>query len=223
MSFYYDWDFQSIIANWPFLLRGLQGTLILAVVCIVASGLIGLFVGAARYSTNRLLNWPATAFVEFFRNTPVLVQIIWFYFAFPIMTGIQLNAFFAAAIAISLNGGAFSAEIFRGGIQSIARGQWDGSRAIGMSYWQMMRRVILPQAIKRMLPAFTNRAIEILKGTALAAIIAYFELLHSARVISASHFNPIEAFTAVAVIFFCVVYPLTLLALAVERTLRASE
>lgn len=218
-----QWDFQSLPNNWRALLTGLTGTLSLAVVCILAAALIGLVVGAGRYSRRGFARWPATAFVEFFRNTPVLVLIIWFYFAFPILTGQKLSAFTAAAIAISLNGGAFAAEIFRGGMQSLARGQWDAARAIGMNYPQLMRRVILPQAIKRMLPAFTNRAIEILKTTAIASIVAYYELLHSARVIAAADFNPIEAYTAVAIIFFALVYPLTIVARSVERRLRVSE
>lgn len=217
------WDFAGVLVNWPLLLQGLGGTLRLFAICVVAAALVGLVVGAGRYSTRAMLNWPATAFVEFFRNTPVLVLIIWFYFAFPILTGLQLTAFGAAAIGISLNGGAFAAEVFRGGMQSIARGQWDASRAIGMTYVQLMRRVILPQAIKRMLPAFTNRAIEILKTTSIASIVAYLELLHTARVIAASEFNPIEAYTTVAVMFIVVVYPMTLIARALETRMAASD
>ncbi len=212
-----NWDFQSILDNWPTLLRGVLGMLQLGVVCILIAAALGLFVGSARYSRNPLLYWPATAFVEFFRNTPVLVQIIWFFFAFPLFTGIKLTPYWAAAAGISLNGAAYCAEIFRGGIQSIARGQWEGCQAIGMSYWQTARRVVLPQAIRRMLPAFTNRAIEILKSTAIASIIAYFELLHSARVISAAYFNPIEAYTSIAVLFIAIIYPLTVAARRLER------
>jgi polar amino acid transport system permease protein len=218
-----DWDYQSILANAPVLWKGLLGTLVLGVVCNVLAVIIGLIVGAGRYSRNRLLYWPATAFVEFFRNTPVLVQIIWFFFAFPIFTGIKLSPYWAAALGISLNGGAYCAEIFRGGIQNIARGQWEACKAIGMNYRQTMRRTILPQAIKRMLPAFTNRSIEILKATAIASVVAYFELLHSARVISAANFNPIESYTAVAVIFVVMIYPLTVGARYVEARLRVSD
>lgn len=217
------WNFQSILDNWRALFAGLLGTLSLAAICIVAAAVIGLVVGAGRYSRIRAARWPATAFVEFFRNTPVLILIVWFYFAFPILTGSKISAFTASAIAISLNGGAFAAEIFRGGMQSLARGQWDAARAIGMNYPQLMRRVILPQAIKRMLPAFTNRAIEILKTTAIASVVAYFELLHAARVIAAADFNPIEAYTAVALIFLALVLPLSVAARAVERRLAASE
>ena len=217
------WDFASIAMNWPTFWKGLMGTLHLGVVCIFFSMTLGLFVGAGRYSRNPALRWPATAFVEFFRNTPVLVQIIWFFFAFPIFTGITLTPFWAATLGVSLNGAAYCAEIFRGGIANIARGQWEACRAIGMSYWQTMRRVILPQAVKRMIPPLTNRAIEIVKATAIASIIAYFELLHSARVISAAHFNPIESYTAVALIFIVIMLPLTLGARHIERRFAVSD
>ena len=137
-------------------------------------------------------------FVEFFRNTPVLVQILWFYFALPILLPFSISPLAAASLGISLNSAAFSAEIYRGGIQSIDRGQWDGARAIGMSWVQAMRRIILPQALKRMTPALTNRAIEIFKMSTLASAVAYVELLQQGKLIASLNFNPIEAYTAVA-------------------------
>ncbi len=218
-----EWDYQSIAVNWPTILRGLLGTMHLGVVCILLSLGIGLVVGASKYSRRPYLRLPATVFVEFFRNTPVLVQIIWFFFAFPIFTGIKLTTFWAAALGISLNGAAYCAEIFRGGIQNIARGQWEACRALGLNYWQTMQRVILPQAVKRMLPALTNRGVEMIKATAIASIIAYYELLHSARIISAAHFNPIESYTVVAVIFVVVIWPLTMLVRRIERHLAISD
>ncbi len=218
-----NWDYSSIIANWPVLWRGLLGTLHLGIACILMALSIGLVVGAARYSRNPFLHVPATVFVEFFRNTPVLVQIIWFFFAFPIFTGIKLTPFWAGCLGVSLNGAAYCAEIFRGGIQNIGRGQWEACRAIGMNYWQTMRRVILPQAIKRMLPPLTNRAVEMVKGTAIASIIAYYELLHSARIISSNFFNPIESYTVVAVIFIIVIWPLTFTARLIEKRLSVSD
>lgn len=218
-----EWDYQSIAINWLTLWRGLLGTMYLGITCIFLSMSMGLVIGAARYSRRLYFRGPATVFVEFFRDTPVLVQIMWFFFAFPIFTGIRLDTFWAAALGISLNGAAYCAEIFRGGIQNIARGQWEACRALGMDYWQTMRRVILPQAVKRMLPALTNRGVEMIKATALASIIAYYELLHSARIISAAHFNPIESYTVVAVIFVVVVWPLTMGVRKIERRLAASD
>lgn len=219
----YTWNFAGVLASRGLLLQALGNTLLLAAVCIVTAAVIGVVVGAGRYARLPWLHWPATVFVELFRNVPVLVQVVWFYFALPTLLGFELSVFTAAYLAISLNAGAFSAEIFRGGIQSIARGQWDASRALGMTYLDRMRRVILPQAVQRMLPAFTNRAIEIIKTTAIASVIAYAELLHGARTISASYFNPIEAYSAVGLIFIAVVYPLTRLVRAIERRVSVSR
>ena len=219
----YRWDFGTVLQNWEILARGLAGTFQLAVVSLGVGLVLGLLIGGARYSRNRLLHWPATAYVEVFRNTPVLVQIMWFFFAFPIVAPFEVSAYAAATLALSLNTSAFSAEIFRAGIQSIARGQWDAARALGMSYPQQLRRVILPQAVKRMLPAFTNRGLELLKMTSLASAIAFPELLYGARTIATAHFNPIEAYTIVALVYFAIAWPLTQLVYAVERTLRRQE
>src|SRR5262249_12172248 len=115
----YHWDFASVLGNWQILGRGLVGTFQLAVASLAVGLVLGLLVGAGRYSRNRLLHWPATAYVEVFRDTPVLVQIMWFFFAFPIVAPFQVSAYTAAALALSLNTGAFAAEIFRAGIPSI--------------------------------------------------------------------------------------------------------
>ena len=207
----YNWDFASVLANRALLLAGLQNTLILGVTCLSLGLFFGLFVGAARFSRKPIFYYPATAFVEFFRNTPVLVQIIWFFLAFPIIAPFQVNAFTAATLGLTLNTVAFSSEIYRAGLQSIHRGQWEAGRAIGMSYWQQMRRVILPQAVRRMLPAFMNRAVELFKMTSLASVIAYGELMHQAKTVSTLYFNPIEMYTSVALIFFAVLFPATIL------------
>ena len=213
------WDFATLVANWNVLARGLVNTVLLALTCLISGMVLGLPIGAGRYASNPWLHWPATAFVEVFRNTPALVQIMWFFFAFPIIAPFDVDAFTAAALALSLNTAAFSAEIYRGGIQSIAPTQWQAAKALGMTYGQTMRRVILPQAIKRMIPAFTNRGIELTKMTTLASTIAFAELLHEAKTLSAIHFNPIEAYTAVALIFFALVYPVTLLVQRMELRL----
>ncbi|WP_395709932.1 amino acid ABC transporter permease [Reyranella sp.] len=217
------WDFASVLANTDALLAGAGGTLRIFAICLVAGLALGLVVGLGRYARAWWLHLPATAFVEFFRNTPVLVQILWFYFALPILMPFEISPLAAASLGISLNSAAFSAEIYRGGIQSIERGQWDGARAIGMSWAQAMRRIILPQAIKRMMPALTNRAIEIFKMSTLASAVAYVELLQQAKLIASLNFNPIEAYTAVAVIFFVFLWPLVQLTYGLERRLRRDE
>ena len=219
----HQWDFQSIWDNLHVLWVGLQGTVTVFAITVVLGLGLGLFMGMLRYAHNPALRWPATAFVEFFRNTPVLVQIIWFYYAFPILTGIEVNPLLAAILGISLNTAAFSAEVFRAGIQSIDKGQWEAAKAIGMSYGQTMFRIILPVAIKRMLPALTNRGIEVFKMSTLASVVAYVETLNQAKLIADLNFNPIEAYTAVAVIFFIILYPIVQGTYVLERMFGKSD
>lgn len=219
----YTWDFGSVFVYREALWLGLKGTLRIFVICLVCGLTLGLFMGLARYSKALWLRWPAASFIEFFRNTPVLVQIFWFYFAFPILVPFQITALSAAALGITLNSAAFSAEIFRGGIQSIDPGQWEAGRAIGMRPREIMRRIILPQAVRRMLPALTNRGIEIFKMTTLASAIAYAEVLHQARLIASIQYNPIEAYTVVALAFFVILYPIVRATYALERRMAKGD
>ena len=217
----YAWDFSAVFANKALLLLGLKNTVTLGAVCLSLGLFFGMFVGAARYSRNPLFYWPSTAFLEVFRNTPVLVQIVWFFFAFPIISPFEINAFTAAALGLTLNTTAFSSEIYRAGIQSIHPGQWEAAKALGMGYVDQMRRIILPQAIRRMIPAFMNRAVELLKMTSLASVIAYGELMHQAKTISTIAFNPIEMYTVVALLFFAMIYPAAMLVQHFEKRLAA--
>ena len=219
----YRWNFASVLENADVLLVGGYGTLRLFVICALAGFGLGLVVALARLSRRRSVRWTATAFVEFFRNTPVLVQILWFYFALPILLPFEISPLAAAALGISLNSAAFSSEIYRGGIVSIERGQWEGASALGMTSAQTMRRVVLPQAVRRMLPALTNRGIEIFKMSTLASAVAYVELLQQGKLLASLHFNPIEVYTVIAIAFFLLLLPLVQATYALERRLTRSD
>lgn len=219
----YVWDFGSVWEYRAALWTGLINTVRIFAICLVAGLSLGLAMGLARYSVRRWLRWPASCFIEFFRNTPVLVQIFWFYFAFPILAPFEISALMAAALGITLNSAAFSAEIFRGGIQSIDPGQWEAGRAIGMRHREIMARIILPQAVRRMLPALTNRGIEIFKMTTLASAIAYADVLHQARLIASVNYNPIEAYTVVAILFFVILYPIVRATYVLERRMAKGD
>lgn len=219
----YNWNFHDVFVNWWALAIGVAGTLKLFAVCLVLGMSMGLVVALGRRSRNRPLRWLSTLFVEFFRNTPVLVQILWFYYALPILVPIEISPFMAAILGISLNSAAYSAEIYRGGIQSIEPGQWEAARAIGMTGLQSLRRIILPQAIRRILPALTNRGVEIFKMSTLASVVAYVELLQQGKLVASLNFNPLEVYTVVAVIFLVILYPIVRLTYAVERHLARSD
>ncbi|MBT9386058.1 amino acid ABC transporter permease [Pseudooceanicola sp. CBS1P-1] len=220
---HYTPDFSVVWNNWPVLLRGLWVTLEIWLPSI-AMGLIGGFlIAQARLSQRRLVSGISLVYVELFRDTPVLIQLIWFYYAFPILVGIQLSPFAAAMLGLTLNTSAYASEIFRGGIRSIHRGQMEGALAIGMSRAQAMRRVILPQVIKRMLPAFTNRTIEVAKMSSLASVISVHELMYQGRLLSSTYYRPFELLTAVAFIYLVLIYPGTFLAGRLEKHLARSN
>jgi polar amino acid transport system permease protein len=219
----YTWDFAVVRDNFPLLLRGVAVTVELWLVAFALGLALGFAISLARVSRRPSLNALAIGYVEVFRNTPVLVQLIWFYYAFPIVLGAQLTPFVAAALALTLNTSAYCAEIFRGGIVSIARGQWEGAKAIGMTRAMTMRRIVLPQVMKRMLPAFTNRAIELAKVTSLASLLAVNEVMYEGRLLSSTYYRPLEILTVVALIYLVLIYPGSYLSARLERRLAARD
>ena len=219
----YTWDFRVVVDGFPLLLRGVVVTVELWVVAFAIGLLMGFAISLARISQRAWLNAPAIGFVEVFRNTPVLIQLIWFYYAFPIVLGQQLTPFVAAVLALTLNTAAYCAEIFRGGIVSIERGQWEGAKAIGMTRWMTMRRIVVPQVMKRMLPAFTNRGIELAKVTSLASLLAVNELMYQGRLLSSTYYRPLEILTVVALVYLVLIYPGSYLSARLERRLAARD
>jgi polar amino acid transport system permease protein len=215
----FSWDFSSVLHNWPVLLKGVGVTALLWAIAFPAAMLIGLPVALGGLSSNRALVNATRAYMELFRNIPILIQLVWFFYAFPIITGWQMSPFVAALLALTLNASAYCSEIFRGGIASLPAGQWEGARALGMRRAQVLRRVVLPQVFKRMLPAFTNRGIELAKNTSIASVIAVHELMYQGRALSAAYYRPLEILTAVAVVYFVLIYPGTYLASRIEKRL----
>ena len=219
----YAWDFSFLWAYRWLILAGLGVTIAYTVGTILFGLVIGLVTGLLRLSRNPMITAPLIAYVEIFRCTPLLVQIVWFYYALPVVLGIDIPAHVAAVLVLSLYTGAFYAEIIRGGVNSIERGQWDAARAIGMRRRQVMRHVILPQAVKRMIPPFMNQSIIQLKNTSLVSTIAVADLLYQGTIITAATYRPLEVYTMVAVIYFLVLFPLTSAAQQVERRLARAD
>ena len=218
----YQWDFSPVLANAPLLAQGLANTLKITGTALVFGVALGLALALLRLSPRRFLSWPAGFIIEVFRTTPPLVQLFWFFFALPMLVGIEMTPFVAGAVTFSIQSAAFFAEVFRAGIQSIERGQWDAARAIGMRHDQALHRIILPQAVKRMIPAFMERAIELMKTTTLIATISYADLLFAANEISQKTFRPLETYTVVAVIYFVVIFLASQIARLVELRLARS-
>jgi polar amino acid transport system permease protein len=203
----FSWDFTAVLQNYPALLKGVGMTALLWIIAFPASMAMGFAISLGARSKFQWLKSVARVFVEVFRNTPVLIQLIWFFYALPILTGYQLTPIVAALCGLVLNASAYCSEIFRGGLASIPNGQWEGARAIGMNHAQALRRVIVPQVIVKMLPAFTNRGIELAKNTSIASVIAVHELMYQGRALSATFYRPLEVLTTVALIYFVLIYP----------------
>ncbi len=220
---HYEWDFYFLLRYAPLFWRGILVTLAYTAGSISLGLVIGLLVGLGRLSKSRLVNFPLIGFIEAFRCTPLLVQIVWFYYALPVLLGIQIPAVIAAGLTLSCYTGAFYAEIFRGGIISIERGQWDAARALGLRRGAMMRLVILPQAVKRMMPPFVNQSITQLKNTSLVSTIAVPDLLYNGSMITADTYRPLEVYTVVALIYFALLFPSTMLAQWYERRLETGR
>lgn len=215
----YQWNFAPVFANWTVLADGLLNTLRLSAVALVFGLAIGLVLALSRLSARRWLSWPAGLLIEVFRTTPPLVQLFWFFFALPMIIGVEMTPYIAAVVTFSIQSSAFFAEVFRAGIQSIDKGQWEGAQAIGMSRRQALNRIVLPQAVTRMIPAFMERAIELMKTTTLVATIAYADLLYDANAIAQQTYRPLETFTVAALVYFVVIYAFSLLGRRLERRL----
>lgn len=218
----YQWDFTPVLVNSGMLAAGLGNTLKLTLTALTFGVPLGLGLALLRLARWRILSLPAGIVVEFFRTTPPMVQLFWFFFALPILIQVEMTPFVAAALTFSIQSAAFFAEVFRAGIVSIDSGQSDAARALGMTGAQSMRRIILPQAVKRMIPAFMERSIELMKTTTLVATVAYADLLFQANELAQKTFRPLEVFTVTALIYFAVIYLVSLVVHRIERRLAAS-
>jgi polar amino acid transport system permease protein len=217
----YHWDFTPVFQHIGMLLTGLVDTVEMALVSIAFGVVLGLGLAFLRLSRRAFLRYPATAVIEFYRNTPAIVHFFWFFYALPVVLNVSLDPFVAAVLALSTQSGAFYAEVFRGGIVSIEASQWEGGKALGMRHAQLMRRVILPQAMRRMVPPFVERSFEVTKTTTLASTLAYADLLYQAMRVNSETFRPLEVYTTVAIMYLVLLVTTSALAGLAERRLTA--
>ncbi|WP_279483322.1 amino acid ABC transporter permease [Aureimonas sp. SK2] len=202
----YDWDFSAVTRNAGVLAEGLANTVALSLTGIAVGLVVGFALAMMRISGHRTLSWPALAYIEFYRNTPPLVHLFWFFYGLPMMLGPTLSPFMAALAALGLQSSAFFAEVFRAGIVSVERGQREAGRALGMSRARLMRRIILPQAVRRMVAPFLDRSFELVKTTTLAAALTFHDLVYNAMVVVTQTYRPLELYTTVGLIFFVLLF-----------------
>lgn len=212
----YTWNWGLIPRYLPFLFQGLGLTVFFTVVTIVGGMVLGIFVAAARLSELPPLQLFVVAYIEIMRGTPLLVQLVWVYYALPIVTGIALSPIASVLVALILNMGAFYGEAFRAGIQAIPRAETESAQILGLSYWQRMRYVIVPQATRTIMPVLVSMSISLFKDTSLVAIIGIGDLMYNGLSMATLTYRPLELLSVVALLYFLVAFPATLILRRVE-------
>ena len=215
----YTWHFEALRGYTGLFLYGTGMTVAITVAVVVFGLALGLVAGLAQVSRSGVLRWTSWAYIELFRLTPLLVQLLWFYYGLPMLAGVEMTATTASVMALSLYGGSFYAEVIRGGIVSIERAQTEAGVALGMRPGQVMRRVVLPQAIKRMIPPLMNQSIIQFKNTSLVSVLAVPDLLYQAQYAATETYRPLEVYTAIAAIYVVVLLPATAVVKASEKRL----
>lgn len=240
----------EVVVNWlPMLLKGVQVTILITSIAVAAGTVIGLCISLMRISKFKLLQWIGKAYVDFLRGTPLLVQIMLFHFGGPEVLRMMLGSvhnffnviglemmsqilpttvapfsvFFSGTLALSINSGAYIAEIFRAGIQSIERGQMEAARSLGMTYGQAMRYVVLPQAFKRSIPPLGNEFISLLKDSSLVSVISLQELMLTGRIMQARTFRPLETWLTVAFLYLILTMTISQFVSYLERRFGKSD
>lgn len=219
MSF--NWDL--VMNSFPLLLTGAVVTVKITALSVALGVIIGLFVGVARICHVAPLRVLAAIYVDFLRGTPLLVQIFLIYFALPVITGQRVDPFFAAIASCGINSGAYVAEIFRAGIQSIDAGQMEAGRSLGMSWMQTMRYIIVPQAFKRVIPQLGNEFIALLKDSSLVSVIGFEELTRRGQLIIARTYGSLEIWLSVAIIYLAMTLTISRFVAYLERRYKVDD
>jgi His/Glu/Gln/Arg/opine family amino acid ABC transporter permease subunit len=212
-------DMSLIARTWSFFLRGVWLTAVMAASSLLLGLPIGLCLALARVQSKSLFSAPAAVYVEVMRGTPLLVQILFVYFVLP-SVGINLPAYASGIMALTLNASAYISEVIRAGIVSIDAGQMEAARALGMSYWQAMRRIILPQTFRRVVPPLTNEGIALLKDSSLVSVIGLTELARTGQELASRYAAPLTIWPLVALLYLALTFPLTRVAEHLERRWR---
>jgi polar amino acid transport system permease protein len=213
----YHFDFFFVLRDFDMLLTGLVMTLKLTVLANAIGLSAGFFVALLVMSPVRIVRWPATAFVEFFRCTPALIQIVWFFYCVPMLLNVFLDAVTMGVLALGLNLTAFNAEAYRAAIQAIPRAHLDASVALGLGWRARIQHVVFPQALRMALPVLITNAIGCFQQSALVSLVALSDLMYQAKTLSTQTYRPIETFTAAAGIYLAISFPVSQLVTYFER------
>lgn len=202
-----DFTLTQILAN---LLIATKWTIALSAIAFIGGSIFGFLLMLMRISPNRIIKGISILYIEFFEATPLLMQLFLIFFGISVLFGLNLSTWAAASIALTTYTSAYLADIWRGSIEAIPIGQWEASRALGLTYFKQLRKVILPQAVRLSIPPTVGFAVQVIKGTSLASVIGFIELTRSASSISNVTFQPFLVYSLAAVIYFCLCFPLSL-------------
>ena len=222
LGYSFDWSIFASRETVQVVWFGLRYTIIVSALSLFFGNGVGLVAAMARMSRRPPFTQIAYIYIDFFRTTPALVQLIWIFYALPVLTGVSFSPLWSGVLALSLNAGAFLAETFRSGLESISSGQRDASSVLGLSRAQTFIWVILPQAFRRVLPATANVFIGLIKDSSLLTIIAVPELTYQIQSEVQTTFRPLELYTILAITYFFVTYPLSLMSTWLERRYRVT-
>jgi len=202
-----DVNLQPIIDSWPFLAKALGTTLYVSLASMVLGFVIGVVVGVLRTYGGRVLYFLLGFYIDTMRAIPLLVVLVWTFFAFPLLIGHSIDAVTAGVAGLGIHLGAYVAETIRAGLTSVRRNQMQAALALGMSRFQAIRTIILPQALVRMLPALGSLLVIAIKDSAIASVIAVPELLRQTQIVAGKTFRPFELYTAAMLVYFLLCYP----------------
>jgi polar amino acid transport system permease protein len=210
-----DFSLWDILRN---LLLAARWTIALSLIAFIGGGLVGVALLCLRISSNTLLQRLVNIYVQVFQGTPLLIQLFLMYFGLALL-GIHVSAWTAAAIALTLYASAFLAEIWRGCVEAIPRGQWEAGQSLGLTFSQQLRDIVFPQALKIAVPPTVGFLVQVIKGTALASVIGFVELTKAGQMITNATFKPFIVFAYVALLYFALCYPISAYARRLERKL----
>jgi len=214
---------KSGLLNLKFLISGLYYTILLSLTAIIISVVVGLLVALPGLSANKYLRAFNRTYVELVRAVPILVLILWVYYGLPQLSGVAIPVFWAGVIALALSDSAFQAEIFRAGIQSIDKGQYEASHTVSLNYTDTMRFIILPQAIRRILPALGNQLVYMLKMSSLVSVIGMQELTRKADELVVTEYRPLEIYTVLLLEYLALILVVSYFVRMFEKRMRTDE
>ncbi|ANU27687.1 amino acid ABC transporter permease [Planococcus versutus] len=216
-------DFSQIVPYIPFMLEGIWVTLKFVFFAIILGSILGILLALFKIGSVKPARWFADAYTSIFRGTPLILQLMIIYYSIPQLTGFDISPFLSAILAFGLNSSAYISEIIRAGIQAVDKGQTEAAQALGVPYSAMMKDIILPQALKNILPALMNEFITLTKESAIVSTIGYLDLMRRAQVVGADLFRNFEPLLFVGVIYWCLVMGLTMIGRVFERRLKQSD